>query len=262
MPSHLKVDPLGPQRKEKQCLTFIPEEEHAIKYRFEFSVVGSNAKDFADKIIDSDIAEAYRPKTKPGAPEGGQGSNGLEKLPLKGEGATDGNQRVLFHNVGSDISKTELARIRFGTLETFSQSLPVYQDHHHSSHAAVILLYWNGSKDQRPADEQSDILSDRLRDFTSRLAEVNFQKFKPTIFLQAFGADDREQQKIRDWHSQHISKGVLLHLFDNDEEDTLMDAVQFVCEKLLSRDHHVRASSRQSLQNGAGASGSGCCVVS
>mmetsp|Transcript_40184 Transcript_40184/g.92367 ORF Transcript_40184/g.92367 Transcript_40184/m.92367 type:complete len:262 (-) Transcript_40184:72-857(-) len=261
MPSHLKADPLSsPQRKEKQCLTFIPEEEHAIKYRFEFSVVGSKAKDFADKIIDSDIAEAYRPKNKPGAPEG---SNNLEKVALKVEGASDSNQRVLFHNVGSDISKTELARIRFGTMETFSQSLPVYQDHHHSSHAAVILLYWNSGKDASPADGQSDYATEKLRDFTSRLAEVNFQKFKPSVFLQAFGADEREQQKIKDWHAQHISKGVLLHLFDNDEEDTLMDAVQFVCEKLLSRDHHVRASSRQSLQNAAGASsGSACCVVS
>mmetsp|Transcript_22910 Transcript_22910/g.53615 ORF Transcript_22910/g.53615 Transcript_22910/m.53615 type:complete len:260 (-) Transcript_22910:53-832(-) len=259
MPSHLKADPLSsPQRKEKQCLTFIPEEEHAIKYRFEFSIVGPNAKDFADKILASDIAEAYRPKVKPGA----EGNVNSEMKPLIA-GASDGNQHVLFHNVGSDVSKTELARIRFVLLDTFSQSIPVHQEPRSASNAAVVLLFWNCNRDEgEDENAQSEFISDRLRDFTSRLAETNFMKWKPAVFLHAYGADEREEQRIKDWHAQHVSKGVVLEMFPDDQEDTMMDGIQAICEKLLSKDHGVHHNgSKQSLPPGS-LERSSCCSVS
>jgi len=67
-----------PKRKQKQMLTLIPEQDRAITYRFEFAVVGEGAKAFAQKAVDSEMAEAFHPNAKQLAEKGGN-SGGNEE---------------------------------------------------------------------------------------------------------------------------------------------------------------------------------------
>ncbi|CAE8670419.1 unnamed protein product, partial [Polarella glacialis] len=115
-PAYVAEDSLAPQKLQSK-LTFVPEEERAIKWRLNFVFVGPNAEDFARSVVNSDLAEVYR-NSGLANEEGRINSAELGAYP---EDHFPRERFILFCVlVENDVASTELARVKITPCVKFS----------------------------------------------------------------------------------------------------------------------------------------------
>lgn len=247
------------KRKDKPQLTLIPEQERQIDYRFEFSVVASDARDFIESAVNSEMAEAFRPTAREEEKWGHVSSEHSQANGHAGEGGTTpGDPVTPTHDVvhsssfkcpkGSEQNKfilycpysensKGLARIRFTAVANFSDSLPLAKDRLAATNTAVIFLFWH-AKDGEERDESKDRspLEERMKDFMNRIAEINFlnEQFRPACVICGFEADEEQEAKLDEWAKKQRAK-VWTNYKPDDGEDTIMETVQEVAEKMVER---------------------------
>jgi len=239
-----------PQRKNKQMLTLIPEQERSIDWRFEFTIVGEGARQFSEMAVRSEMAEAFRPTAKHEEQakeklehigEDEEADRGIPKEKLRSV-ATDGDPHakeketlVLFCPIGENGKA--LARIRFTCVEQFSDSLPLGKDRQAALTQAFIFLFQPSSSriasDKSPVDEFKS-------DFISRFAEINHtqEHFRPHCRILAIEAEPDLVELVEDIGK---AKNVTTDSVPDSGEETIMESLQEVCEHLIKR-HSDRGS--------------------
>lgn len=202
-------------RKDRQLLTLIPEEDRPVSYRFQVFLVGTGAKEFAERFVTSDTVEALKPKSAKG------GQESAEHLPSAGDDLT------FFCPVG----QAELARVRLLPIEKFSESLTLPRKAAESSSVAVLFLFWKvgeAPEDQPPADA----VQARISDFTSRVAEIKHlaANCQPYAKVVAFDANEEQEERLKKWLMPHST--ISVEFLKDDDEDTVMELVERLCKKL------------------------------
>jgi len=275
-------------------LTLIPEQERQIDYRFEFSVVGQDARQFVESAVNSEMAEAFRPTAKEEEKWGHTASappnleaNGLD---FREAGSTPGEVQAPAQSSsfgkpavkGSDQNKLILycpyseqakgiARIRFTALENFSESLPLTRDRMAAANQAVIFLFWH----VKPGDERDEKTGrspteERIKDFMARIAEINFlpAHFRPACILCGFETEESQETQLDEWAKKQ--KATVWTSYEPDDgEDTIMESVQKLCEKMVERSSdekrnsdQIGGSEKEKVESeGEGNQKSSCCAV-
>lgn len=191
-------------RRPVKALTSVPEQERSIKHRLEIVLVGTGAENFAQRAVHSEEAEAYVPK------------------------ATDlgasGHDLTVFCPC-EESEGSLLARIRFKTVEGFSQSLPSFKNED-VPNILIVFLVWN--------TEQN--VDDRLTDFQRRVAELNNmpRKRRPCITLFAFKVDNAEEKAIKDFSSKWTCLTIDPIFYGSNDDDTIMEAVRDMSDKIIA----------------------------
>lgn len=229
--------PSKPKRKEKTTLTLIPEQERQISYRFDICLVGQSASSFAQKLVNSDAAEAYAPRQK-------KETKKLELLREDEEsagavGARNEQQKskddkfALFVPIGDVSVKKELARVRFIPLERFSESIPLKSDPQLILNTGVAFLLWKVSKTRD--EEGKDPCESAIHDWISRLAEIKHgsKARQPYQSVLAFKVDAQQEELLDRFAGNPMAKQVRIEKFSNDDEDSAMDALTCMCESMI-----------------------------
>jgi len=222
-------------------LTLIPEQERSIDYRFEFAIVGEGAKIFAEAAVNSEMAEAFRPTAKHKAEEEDK-NHAHEDEHGRGHErkSPDVTEYVLFCPIGEGTKA--LARVRFTCIEQFSDSLPLGRDGVAAQSQAVIFLYHPNAVADRSSDNSP--VDDFKHEFISRWAEINHtpQQFRPHARILAFEAEPGVEEALAEIGK---SKHVTLDAQTEHCEDIVMEALQSVCEHLITRVNERRTSVAQ-----------------
>jgi len=265
-------------------LTLIPEQERSIDYRFEFAIVGTGAKDFAETAVNSEMAEAFRPTAKhqelheihegDEEPNSAHGHGHAEKKVddhhvdgighKKGTDADQKNKLVLFCPIGEGTKA--LARVRFTCIEHFSDSLPLGRDAQLAMNQAVIFLYYpNAGEGDRSADKSP--VDEFKHDFISRWAEINHtpEQFRPHVRILAIEAAPEAEEALAEFGK---TKNVPLDSQPDYAEDCAMESLQSICDKLIERRNSTERTGTSKTDDataplkGPGTSTkSSCCVL-
>jgi len=239
--------PAVPQRLERKQLTLIPEEERAICYRFDIALVGKGAKDFATRACESEMAEAFQPRSQrkkggeiaPASEDDSENSSGsespkkhcagFEKDPICPTSYHANDGMVLFCPIGGSMTSKELARLRFQPIEQFSDSLPSSKKD--ATNQVVAFLF-------HEIDDDGGGLSpteERIRDFASRMAEINHTPLsqRPYTTIMAFEAAEEQRNQLKSFVDRQVKVQVKLHFYEDDMEDTVMDCMQRVVDEMI-----------------------------
>lgn len=246
---------IAPKRMVSPKLTLIPEQERAINYRFEIAFVGEGASELVKVVANSEMAEAYKPAAA---------------LHNCGSGATlhTDEGTVIFLPPSDDtLGDGDLARLRFSSIERFSDSLPTTRDPIAASNSAAVFVFWRVKPDNRdPQKPSSCSTSERLRDFTFRLSEIKHMpsNLRPYTVIFAFEADDSQEAAITEFVQNERAK-MALEFYPDDGEDTLMAAMQELVDRMIRRQAQTLGRNPSS-QAGLPKAGSGprsgiCCAV-
>jgi len=233
-----------PQRSNKQMLTLIPETDRSIDYRFEFCMVGVGARDFAEKAVQSEMAEAFRPTAAKNKveleklEEGDEEEEGDLSPAAAGKktdrkenrSGTDGDKPqetlILFCPIGE--SRKALARVRFTCVEQFSQSLPLTRDAQLALNQAIVFLFAPEIAEKCDGPPIDEFRSD----FLSRFAEIKHtpQQFRPHCRILAIEAEPDALDTI-----EQIGKtqNVAADVQPDGAEDSIMEALQEICDHLI-----------------------------
>jgi hypothetical protein len=248
-----------PQRKEKPQLTLIPEQERSVDYRFEFAIVNESAKIFAERAVRSEMAESFRPTAKKDEehwdePKNekssdfkstGSGSDGMAMDRRK----TDSKKLVLFCPVG-DASRA-LARIRFSCVQCFSDSLPLSRAPEIAQNQAVIFLFCPSLSEgsRTPRTPSKSPVEEFKTDFMNRYAEINHQPkgCKPLSVILSMEAAEADQEQLEEFAK---SKSMVIDSHPDSGEDTVMEAIQAVCEYLVEAQKRIERDSARGSNNG------------
>lgn len=254
------------ERKKKQLLTVIPDDDRPISYRFAVCVVGKSCKDFVHTATCSEIAQEYHPghKKDKGGEDDGAGDPGS---PPFSPAAEEDDKLVLFCPVSGVLTK-ELARLRFSLCAGFSDSIPMTSDKSVATNTVVVFLFWRVS-DAPDRREDQATLSDTISDWRSRMAEINFKpaNLRPFVAVLGFKASQEQQEAVEAFASdQRKTARIVPSFFDDDSEEMFVEAMQNVVEQLIS--FQQSASSRRMGSTGSATPGmpgearKGCCAVS
>jgi len=256
----------GPARKNKPMLTLIPEQERSIDYRFEFAIVGEGAKSFAESVVNSEMAEAFRPTAKhekdkmteiheddePHEEEPEHEVHGLGQKVNKStlpEPSSEKNKLILFCPIGKETKA--LARVRFTCIEQFSDSLPLSRDATVAMNQAVVFLFRpNAVTGDRSPSKSREPLDEFKGDFISRFAEINHTpaKFRPHVRILCFDVEPEVADQLQEIGK---TKDVTLYAQPDDGEDTMMESLQGICETLiLLQLNNNRTSDVERISNG------------
>lgn len=246
----------APNRHQAKKLTCVPESERPINYRLEVALVGQGARVFAEAAVNSERAVTYRPKRLPS-----------EQSAVPGPFASDtyqsglAEQFILFCPMGGPHEK-ELARVRFWTIELFSQSLPLSRDPATSANIIVVLLFWCVT----PEDACGTI-----QDFTARLAEIQYlpRHLRPYTTLLAFAANPEQEMQLINFKDRwRGAVNIEFNQYHESEEDEVMEAVQDICDGFVNRQkfsfaaslNRVSHNSMQSVRSVA-TRNTRCCTI-
>jgi hypothetical protein len=246
----------GPQRKNKQMLTLIPEQERSIDYRFEFTIVGEGAKSFAEAAVSSEMAEAYHPakakmdEIQEHEEEPKEEHHEVHGLELPAKGNTDGgkehsekNKLVMFCPIGEGTKA--IARIRFTVVEQFSDSLPLTRDAQVALNQAVIFLYYpNGVGEAARCNKSSPPMDEFRSDFISRFAEINHTpaQFRPHCRIVCFEVEPEDEEALIQLGA---TKKVNVDSQPDHAEDIVMDCLQGICDHLIQRQVNGRSEGQE-----------------
>lgn len=213
-------------RSEKSKLTLIPEQDRSVDYRFDFVLVGQSCSVLAKSIVESEIAVAYRPTAKTGAPrrECVDEEDLKTVVAAKSTASRRGEDDRLLVYCPITGKPNSLARINFECVESFSQSLPLSRDPVKSLNQAVVFVFYPELY-LEPWNFKSD--------FASRVAEFRHHPAgcKPYCVVFAIDPGDSEES-LRAFADVN---GFGFQLLDDGEEDTVMDALQNVCDCLRAK---------------------------
>merc|ERR1719491_2623883 len=100
--------------------------------------------------------------------------------------------------------------------------------------AIVFLFYPKLAEEVNTTPRKTDPVDDFRTDFISRFAEVNFhpEPFRPHIRILSFEAAEESEDALEKLGE---GKGVALDRHPDDNEDTVMEAMQAICEHLVGR---------------------------
>jgi len=211
-----------PQRKQRNHLTLIPEGASPITSRFNVALVGEQAEEFARIAVNTEFAEAYKPKACSqshihGAQGGEEGADGHC-------GKHEEDPFVFFCPTGG-VNTKELARLRLQPCVHFSDSLPLGKDRAQNMSVIVVFLFW-----------RCTTVKDAINDFRSRMAEVVHQpaSCRPCTALLAFRADAEQEGLLKEFvDKQQQTTKMYSEFFSQDNEETVIDALQNVCETAI-----------------------------
>jgi len=258
-----------PKRKVKPMLTLIPEEERAINYRYTIVLVGEGAREFARVAAESEMAEAYKPKSakpKPAADEAVRDDvaveeKGQQQLPdNNGHKNTEveADKFVLFCPTGPNTK--ELARLRLHPCVGFSDSLPLSTDMAAAKNIIVALLFWQVKHGDADATE------DTIREWYSRMAEINHVPVscRPYTVILAFEADEEQEEKLQAFTERQAGKVEAPKVIGDSGEDAIMESLHDLAEAAIERQKTVelKLSSSSGLDAPQAVSKSkGCSVL-
>lgn len=234
-----------PKRKAKPMLTLIPEAENAINYRFNVALCGEQAKEVAHLAVESEMAEAYRPK-------GGAAHKKVEVKPISEEdeeehaAATtpsahehhghhdDDHEEQLVVFCPTGVGTKELARLRLTPVVGFSDSLPLTKDKAVAVNLVVCFLVWKPN--------QTSTIADAISDFQGRMAEIIHTPAgcRPLVMLLAFEADDAQEKELSAFVERQKAVTITPLYLPDDGEDTVMDSLQSVCEAMVIKQTNPR----------------------
>lgn len=261
-----------PQRKAKPQLTLIPEEERAINHRFTVVLVAENAREFASVAVHSEMAEAFRPKSKTRArdlPSDGEPfthvlgvTASAEALPLdvvqpkpppppdRSQDQQVADERLfVFCPMGSNSK--DLARLRLHPCAGFSDSMPLSRDPAAASTTVVAFIFW----DVKPGATDSTI-----NEWYSRMAEINHlpANCKPYTVVLAYGATQEQEQSLRAFAERQAGKIQPPRFVDAGCDESIMESLQDLAQEAVAK--VKRGNTVTTLP--AGAKGSrGCSIM-
>lgn len=215
-----ELAPILAKRKSRQILTFIPEQERSIDYRFQIIIAGPRARQFAERICSADASQAFKPKQQKST-----------------ENFEDDNL-CFFCTLGA--MQEQLVRLRFVVVEGFSNSMPAITDQSVSRDTCVLFLHWNDPEskeaDAAPSGAQ-ECLEASMDEFRMRVAEVNFHmKFLPLICVLCLCGTSEQETGLRTFVEscklKHNAEARLLSI-ENDDEDSLVHFMRKVCELVI-----------------------------
>lgn len=242
----------APNRKMKPILTLIPEEERAIAYRFSVVLVGANAHDYARQAVTSEMAEAYKPKSKTKAKQAedlGQisedGPQGAELQPgRKGNAQQPGHEDKLVLFCPTGPNNKELARILLQPVCGFSDSLPFTKDEATAKYQIVVLLFWNVEKD-------ASSTSSTITEWYSRIAEINHQpsNLRPYTIVLAYEPDSEQERSLNEFTGKYkgVAPATVIH---DGSEDGITESLQDLAELCIGRLKRNERSSSIVLNSG------------
>lgn len=261
-----------PKRKGGHKLTLIPEQERFIAHRFNVSLVGQGAHDFALRVCDSEVAQAFHPTAKKesdGNLDAGQkdgSSKHTEVSPHSYHHGHNDEEDMLVLFCPTANNAKELARLRFVPLEKFTDSLPTTKDTAVAMNTAVVLLFWHVEDDAKEREPGMTPTEERISDISSRIAELNHMSpaFRPYSTIYAFAVDDEQEAALKD--ITKISKhNIELVCFPDDEEETVMDSMQALSDKVMNHRNFLASQSRTFTANlatdGVKAGKCGCTIA-
>lgn len=266
-----------PNRKAKPILTLIPEEEKSISYRFTVVVVGKNAKEFVEAAVNSDMAEAYKPKSvqkKEAAEEEGAADAAADVPPAaspsllssntatttgtsqsvkeKKEQGDPADKLVLYTPAGTNMK--ELARIRLHPCVGFSDPMPLQRDPAAAKNTIVVLLFW-----QVKQGETDEVISD----WYSRTAEINHmpQLMRPYTVVMGYETDGAQEQSLSQFAGKMNMVASEPRLIGDSSEDSITESLQDLADAAIVRLQNMELARRDSLA-AASPGSSKCCTVS
>lgn len=203
----------------------------SINFRFEVTLVGEGAKDFAKVAVESEMAQACHPKGYNASQDADPAQRGSFISSQSASKSADNEKELLtlFCPVG-EVSKG-LARVRFICCESFSDSLPVHKEPTVAANSAIIFLFWRVDK------SSSSATSERVSDFMTRLAELNHGapvNARPLTVIWGFELDSDQETRLNDFLKLPLASGVRLEKFDEDGEDIVVEALTGLCEKIIT----------------------------
>mmetsp|Transcript_90948 Transcript_90948/g.294346 ORF Transcript_90948/g.294346 Transcript_90948/m.294346 type:complete len:243 (-) Transcript_90948:257-985(-) len=237
----------NPAWRSKPHLTLIPEDAFPISYRFNVVLVGATAKDFARIAVETEFAEAYRPK--------GQKASGLQNDQEAGHSSEE-DALVFFCPTG--FGTRELARLRLQPCVSFSQSLPMSRDRATAMNTVVALLFWQVGHKPHPEGAASEAIGD----FQSRVMEIQHLpvNLRPYTALLAFEASESQEKQLNDFVGRQQVR-VIPSFYSGDAEDVVPESLQTLCENAIK--HQSRASVRvaSTVFLDASKGQQSCCVI-
>lgn len=245
-------------------MTLIPEGERTIDHRLQVVLVGKGARVLAQRAVDSEINEAYRPRKlsnrNPTSPTGSTplsphseifATPNCESGP-SGSGKVDSRingRRGSFASVGS-VAKEEddhlvlftpidplgnsLARVRLAVIEGFSASMPTVVDENTARDMCVAILHWRPSADASLGVES---VGATTAEFNMRVAEMcHGMRFLPLSFLLSINEAAEDSQKLEEVVSKRPLKDgrrVNLVRVEEDSDECILEAIQDLVKDII-----------------------------
>lgn len=250
MAATAQLSPGAASRRSAQKLTVIPEGEREVKYRFDFIVCGKGASSFCAKVISSDLAQEFLSKVR----QDEKRSTQLESLaedeeeqPAQVRSKTDdskkstvsslgADERIMFLPVGENASM--IARLRFQTLEKFSDSLQQPKDRPQALGTVVALLC---AKPTGSPEEAAKSVDSAIADWQSRLAELGFMKvrLRPYTVTLTYGMDEDAEKAVIDCINK--TKVPVTPIFqDDDDIENVVESLQTAIDKAVLSSNKMR----------------------
>lgn len=230
-------------------LSFIPEKERAVAHRFTLVLCGDDAMSLSKRLCTSDAIEEYRPQRR----------LSRESVDLPGLVESDSEKNTLFggkKSGGSDESvpmlqdefttlfvpmSQHLCRVRFVPVDTFSTSLPTFNDKAASRDTAVLLLYQGASRSKGAVDAA-------IQNFRARVAELNFHsKHIPLVIILSVKAGEADLEKLHEFaQTAKLHTGLPIRLVEatDDSDESLISTVTDVADSLQKHKAQLSGWSR------------------
>lgn len=222
-----------------------------MKYRFDFIVCGKGANNFCLNVISSDLAQEFLSKVR----QDEKRSTQLESLAEdeeeqpttvrtktdKSDGSKRSNasslgadERIMFLPVGENASS--IARLRFQTLEKFSDSLQQPKDRPQALSTVVALLCTKPAGISHEEAAKSAIL-----EWQSRLAELSFMKarLRPYTVTLTYGLDEDAEKAVIECINK--TKVAVTPIFQEDEDtENVVESLQSAIDKAVANSNKMR----------------------
>ncbi|CAK0791303.1 unnamed protein product [Prorocentrum cordatum] len=232
-----QLSPGNANRRSSQKLTVIPEGEREVKYRFDFVICGKGAGNFVSSVISSELAQEFLSKVR----QDEKRSSSLETLaedeeeqPVQVRSTSDAkkstasslgaDERIMFLPVGENAS--QIARLRFHSLEKFTDSLQQPKDRPQALFTVVGLLC------TKPAGNPEEAAKSAIGDWQSRLAELGFMKarLRPYTVTLTYGLDEDAEKAVIDCINK--TKVPVTPIFQEDDDtENVVESLQTAIDK-------------------------------
>jgi hypothetical protein len=245
-------------------LSAIPEQSKSVSNYFQVVLAGCGASDFAGRVCESELSEAYRPRAltrtrrcSPRVQEDAQDADGLVDTPMLGQVDTSSSSerasresRLSLASTRSmtstaelcffcplDASIDRLACLNFQTVEGFSASLPPIKSEAEARDTCVVLLHWPEAGMSGPSGvKRAEAEDNSLMDLRRRVAELNFQaKFVPNVFVLCVANTHAENERAREavGACKFHGRSIAFLCSDGDSEEDLGSALQSLADMIL-----------------------------
>lgn len=264
-------------RSQRLHLTFIPESEYTVHHRMRIILTGRGARVLAERLVNSKVNENYRPKaiknradsparswSRLSSPDGPEPEFSLkfststtnsssqksthEGSLRPGEFESADRELCLFLPVG--LVSGKLARIRFNIIEGFTASMPEVSEESDARDMCVALLHWQEhvTTMQQGKNLAQSAIDVSMKEFAMRTAEMNHgMKFLPLVYILCISkpVSEKDNTQFTDFVQHCQMRYRIMVVFKqvcDSREDTLMQAMQELCDDVISQRNRLLAS--------------------